>query len=65
MQSNVWECGNHQVHLNCGGYAVQFESLDEFHEAIVSCQDYIEYRITNHQSIEETLYDYLNPDEAK
>lgn len=60
MHLDIWECGRNHIHLNCEGFAIQFQDFDEFMKAISLCQEYIEYRRRYHARVPDAFSDALN-----
>lgn len=63
MQLDIWECGQHHIHLNCDGFAIQFQDFEEFRKAIVLCQEYIEHRKAEYIAIPKAFQDFFAQDE--
>lgn len=60
MQLDIWECSQHHIHLNCDGFAIQFQDFEEFRKAIALCQEYIERYRTRHTEIPKAFQEFFN-----
>ena len=56
MDSNIWECEEHHIHLVHKGVEIEFEDIYEFLDALAMWQEYVIFHMMRFDAVPEEVW---------